>query len=853
MSPYSSTRLLAWFVLTLLLVVFCSSSAHCQNTSLAPSRPHDIPPLVATDHEQVIPYWSTESSWQSEIQLRNNLAKGDLTVTPVLRLADGSETVLSPVVIKPQEIRIIDIGAAVTGTAPQCVGSYGSVALRYHSPSAGNLFAMLMLHDIGHSIAFHIDSSSEDQSPNPGGREGIWWLPNETASDYLILTNQGSAPLPVKLSLYDATGRESKHELVLPARATNRLSLRALVTTAGLTGNYGGIKILAPAHAGSLDSLHVVFDEKASFSGLLKMFYHDPSATLGERDYAHTNVWTLRAPMLALSHPDPALAFPEGTVLQPQIFVRNATAKPANISLRFNWRNSAGATGKVAGPSFILAANETRRIDIAALQASKVLPEDANWTSVLLTTNGSPDEVLAVAASYDATLRYGSQTPFSDQLALHWEGSLWEYDAQHNSLITAGNGGTNPIRASFTIYYNQGMQKYQLEQQLQPDEQMWIDVGRLVREKVPDKNGKTLPADVSSGSYELRDLTNKGIGTLFEGKVVYDKTHGHVTYGCAACCGYGATTPWYNPLGIPLGFTAPNGVNAYNYCDSNNEDVSDTFYGHWSSANQGFTTVDYYGTFTGVAVGATTSTATANLQSDHQPLCPILSHNCSGRDDVVKLQVQGNEYNSIFVGSDPNLAGANSIYASVSPTGGSFTETSSQSGDTFTAVKSGGPGWVVTTTTASSQAEDRTLTITYTVSGQGPVSQSLNVTARQFAYATNNSPSDTCTLGYGTTFLYTYTPYTHPDKTAVQAGLGLSGTAVTESFDKQPPAGTVTGSGVLDANSEFSDKLSYCSTSPLTVSTSITQTISIEGYAVRKNLLTYSSSGVTLENQGPTQ
>jgi RHS repeat-associated protein len=39
-------------------------------------------------------------------------------------------------------------------------------------------------------------------------------------------------------------------------------------------------------------------------------------------------------------------------------------------------------------------------------------------------------------------------------------GSLWEYDAQHNSLITAGNGGTKPLQAAFTIYYNEGTQKY---------------------------------------------------------------------------------------------------------------------------------------------------------------------------------------------------------------------------------------------------------------------------------------------------------------------------------------------------------------------------------------------------------
>ena len=38
-----------------------------------------------------------------------------------------------------------------------------------------------------------------------------------------------------------------------------------------------------------------------------------------------------------------------------------------------------------------------------------------------------------LAASYDKTLRYGAQTPFSDQLAFQWVGSLWEYDVQHNS------------------------------------------------------------------------------------------------------------------------------------------------------------------------------------------------------------------------------------------------------------------------------------------------------------------------------------------------------------------------------------------------------------------------------------
>ena len=130
---------------------------------------------------------------------------------------------------------------------------------------------------------------------------------------------------------------------------------------------------------------------------------------------------------------------------------------------------------------------------------------------------------------------------------------------------------------------------------------MWIDVGKLIRERVPDKNGKTLPADLTSGSYEFRDLTNIGVGTLFEGKVIYDKTYGHVAYGCGTCCGYYQPKFFYNPLLVPVGSTAGNGVTALDQCTGEYDDVSGAFYGNWSSANTAIVTVNYYGTHSAVS------------------------------------------------------------------------------------------------------------------------------------------------------------------------------------------------------------------------------------------------------------
>jgi hypothetical protein len=430
------------------LVLFLPPLATSQQT---PS----FPPPAPADQEQIVPYWTTETGWKSELQLCNNQIGSDLTVTPVLRTAYGAETALSAVTIKPQEVKAIDLELAIGTTAPQLVGTYGSVVLRYHSRGHRNLYGALMVREIGHPVAFHIDAVGESQDQQVGSREGIWWLPKDTTNDYLILTNRGKNTLSLDVSLYDANGKEARQKVALGPGGTNRYSIRKLVQGAVLSGSYGGIKVSTASHAGSLDTVHFLFDEAAGFSSILKMFDHDPNAKLDERDFASTGVWTLRAPMLALSSPDPTLAFPPGTTLRPQLFVRNTMGKPVDAALRLHWRMG-NTTGKATGPPLHLNPYETRRIDIAALQNTSVLPKEANWTSVTLTTNGLPDEVMAVAASYDDTLRYGAQTPFSDQLSFHWEGGMWEYDPYHSSIITAGNGGTKPTRAAFTLFIMKG-------------------------------------------------------------------------------------------------------------------------------------------------------------------------------------------------------------------------------------------------------------------------------------------------------------------------------------------------------------------------------------------------------------
>lgn len=612
-----------------------------------------------------------------------------------------------------------------------------------------------MVMGVGHSIAFHIDAIGEDQSENAGSREGIWWLPNGTANDYLVLTNQGQNPLQLALFLFDASGKASVQNLTLPPRGMTRASVRQLVATAKLAGSYGGIKVSAASHAGSLDSLHVLFDQNGGFSAVMKMFDYDPRAQIKERDFAGTGQWTLRAPMLALASPDPALAFPVGTKLQPQIFVHNTTSKPVDAALTFNWRSDA-TSDKALGPALHLLPFETRRIDVAALQDGKTLPQNAQWASVTLATSGLPDEVVAVAASYDGSLHYGAQTPFSDQLAGLWKGSQWQYDPQHDSIITVGNGGAKTTLAAFTIFYNQGTQKYEIDQTLQPGQQMWMDIGKLIRENVPDKNGKTLPADLTSGSYEVRDLTNKAVGTLFEGKVIYDKTYGHVTYGCGGCCGHiPPINPWYNPVEMLIAAEQDDGVWAWSSCESEFDDVSPVFYGNWSSGDTSIVTVDTYGTHRGIAVGSTTSETFGLLPSNGPRTCVNEHRYPSGGANVVPT-ISGPNTLWWFSGLGSGVSGYSTQVTLTANSGGSGTtyQWAITAGSTKVTLSTSTSATVqVTSIGQSTSAND--VSVTVTVGGQ--TSSPFKLTVRA-PYAFGTDPSHPTPV-YGTDATYVWNIY----------------------------------------------------------------------------------------------
>jgi len=588
--------------------------------------------------ELFAPYWSLEPGWSTDLELRNNVPWHDLRMTPVLRAADGTEVSLAPVDLKPEEIVSVNLRDAVASAKPELldkVGSFGSVVFRFAGTAAANGFAAAVVRREGHPIEFHFDAEGSSSR----AFEGMWFLPTENATDYLIVSNPTNQPVTGKLILSDTSGGARQLSLTVASRQTVRTNLREVFHSPA-NGAFGGLS-LSVAKGGTiiqegsivrqegLSATEIVFDEVTGQATIMKLFDRQSIAEIDKVDNR-----VLRAPMMALSQPDPGLGFPSGTVLDPKIFLRNAGTASTMVSAGVSWRNGS-ASGTSPLPRITLLPGQMRMVNLADFQKAGQIPADAAWGTVTLGYTGRSGDLVAVATSYDKTSRYGLQTPFSEIINHLFKGSMWHVDATHNTLITTGNGGTEPTRAQVTLFYNVGQEKYRVEQRLSPGQQIWLNLGEVLRNQVPDSDGKTIPPDVMFGSYELRDLDHPVLGLLYEGKLIVDKTYGHASYGCAHCCGYTTGKMAPTPTNSPPNIDNQDTYQAYNACTSRWDDF-DYAFSPWSSNTA-------VATFNGALIAHTVAAGTATVRATNTvPYgttggCPGVDMPAPGQQNVPSL------------------------------------------------------------------------------------------------------------------------------------------------------------------------------------------------------------------------
>ncbi|MGH9733723.1 MAG: hypothetical protein ACRD8A_03925 [Candidatus Acidiferrales bacterium] len=351
-----------------------------------------------------------------------------------------------------------------------------------------------------------------------------------------------------------------------------------------------------------------------------------------------------------------------------------------------------------------------------------------------------------------------------------------------------------------------------MEQTLQPDGQMWVDVGQIIREQIPDKSGNTLPPTLTTGSYEITDLSHHGAGTLFEGKVIYDKMYGDAAYGCALCCGYATIDYgfWYDPLGIPDLGTAPQGVQALDKCEDEYDDVSDSFYNSWTTGNSSVATADYYGTHTGTGLGSTTSNAHGELNANDVPrLCPLHGYNPSGGDNTTPTISGSGNTAWYFNGQSPS---GYPMSITLTSSGGGSTQWSVTSGSTDVRLSST-TGAIITVTSSgvafSAAIGDVAITASVTEGEQQLTSAQFYITTRTPYWLVSTGGTETdCdpTWGYES-----HIPYEIQDQllTTLPSGIGVNESWITGVVDDYQGTNWVRGAagGVQLNRASFQDDI----------------------------------------------
>lgn len=166
----------------------------------------------ATDQELINPYWTTDTGWKTELQLRHNQQSRSLTVAPALRRPDGRETSLTSINVKTQEAKSIYLDSAIGISVPQLVGT-GSVVVRYHPASPTNIYAVSMVGAVGLSTAFHLGCQGRISPSDWQPRRHL--VAAERLGQRLPTGESGGHRLELDLSLSDALGKASIQKLVL--------------------------------------------------------------------------------------------------------------------------------------------------------------------------------------------------------------------------------------------------------------------------------------------------------------------------------------------------------------------------------------------------------------------------------------------------------------------------------------------------------------------------------------------------------------------------------------------------------------------------------------------------------------
>ena len=504
------------FVFAYLALMFHSSASSLISTRNVSPRAAKIAPkqgrqgaascpTCAPPTTQVIyaPLIDVPEALSSEIVL-NCRSAHDIDVTPTLYTMEGRAIGGEVIHLRPAEMRFVDTKSLIPARE-RFLHRWGGMSLSY----TGNLlevWAQLTLKGLlggGSANVFF----AVVNLPRANTIESVWWMP-PGAEALIALGNSSNQPAHATLIFRNGVSRIVDIE-PFATKIVRRSEVLGLLSSdadraQAVSINYTGA-------AGSLIPTGFITSAQGRFTSTIR-FYNPPNVV---------------QPNLYANN----LRLKDAT---PHMVLRNTSSQFVMARPRF--LTAEGATA-VELRAQRLAPAETLEVNLRTLLVAARNRSDLDSVSVQVTNDGAPGSLIGALFSQHQTTGVTYDVPLRDSGSPRASTGAYpvRLDADYTTVLSITNVTDN--RGEFTLQVNYDGGTYELGLvTANPRETKNFDIRKLRDEQTPDRNGHTLPREMTTGQIRW---SIRGNGTIpMTGRAEVVSLHDGVSssYSCTTCC-----------------------------------------------------------------------------------------------------------------------------------------------------------------------------------------------------------------------------------------------------------------------------------------------------------------------------
>jgi len=308
-----------------------------------------------------------------------------------------------------------------------------------------------------------------------------------------------------------------------------------------------------------------------------------------------------------LGKPDPMMmpGFSTETRFTAYLALRNTTDAPMDVALLLNYMTGATPVSRSL-PTQRLRAFESRKVNLYSILDEAGMKLFNGSINLGFSYTGQGGDLIVATGSVDQTGSYVFEVrPQGIGQSIGRISGYWSVENGNDAMFSAWNPTDEPEDITATLYYGDGSGTYHLPIHLAPRASASVDVAMLVRDKMPDIDGKIIPSNIRDGSASF-DTAEKDPAAYDGKKLVTAVISGAVFNVAEATCGMVCTyCNGYNNWVIIPGTiydavgTSSSAIAQATDSYGNKQTMSG---GSWSSSNTGIMTVSS-GNTQGISTG----------------------------------------------------------------------------------------------------------------------------------------------------------------------------------------------------------------------------------------------------------